>query len=55
MPPSSVGIATCTPSLGTDPQDEYDCYFLIANMHAFTIRAEDPEAIWHDEPTWDRL
>lgn len=26
-------------------QDEYDCYFLIANMHAFTTRSESPEDI----------
>jgi tryptophanyl-tRNA synthetase len=24
---------------------EYDCYFLVANKHAFTTRAHDPEAI----------
>ncbi len=24
-------------------QDEYDCYFLIANKHAFTTRAERPD------------
>jgi len=29
-------------------QDEYDCYFLIANMHAFTTRAAEPEAIRRD-------
>jgi len=29
-------------------QDQYDCYFLIANMHAFTTRAEHPEAIRRD-------
>src|SRR6476620_9108900 len=26
-------------------QDEYDCYFLIANKHAFTTRAERPSEI----------
>ncbi|MEZ6243904.1 MAG: tryptophan--tRNA ligase [Phycisphaerales bacterium] len=26
-------------------QDQYDCYFLIANMHAFTTRAEAPAEI----------
>lgn len=26
-------------------QDEYECYFLLANTHAFTTRAEKPEAI----------
>jgi tryptophanyl-tRNA synthetase len=26
-------------------QDEYDCYFLIANMHAFTTRADKPGEI----------
>lgn len=26
-------------------QDEYDCYFLLANTHAFTTRAETPEKI----------
>ena len=26
-------------------QDEYDCYFLIANMHAFTTRADRPGEI----------
>jgi tryptophanyl-tRNA synthetase len=26
-------------------QDEYDCYFLIANKHAFTTRADKPEEI----------
>lgn len=26
-------------------QDEYDCYFLLANLHAFTTRAKDPESI----------
>jgi len=26
-------------------QDEYDCYFIIANMHAFTTRAEQPAEI----------
>jgi tryptophanyl-tRNA synthetase len=29
-------------------QDEYDCYFLIANMHAFTTRAEKPGDIRRD-------
>jgi tryptophanyl-tRNA synthetase len=29
-------------------QDEYDCYFLIANMHAFTTRAEKPADIRRD-------
>ena len=26
-------------------QDDYDCYFLLANVHAFTTRAERPEEI----------
>lgn len=26
-------------------QDEYDCYFLIANPHAFSTKADQPEAI----------
>ena len=26
-------------------QDHYDCYFLIANKHAFTTRADQPEEI----------
>ena len=26
-------------------QDEYDCYFLIANKHAFTTRAETPDKV----------
>jgi len=29
-------------------QDEYDCYFLLANMHAFTTRAEQPGEIRAD-------
>jgi tryptophanyl-tRNA synthetase len=29
-------------------QDDHDCYFLIANMHAFTTRADEPEAIRRD-------
>lgn len=29
-------------------QDEYECFFLIANMHAFTTRAEKPEEIRRD-------
>jgi tryptophanyl-tRNA synthetase len=29
-------------------QDTYDCYFIIANMHAFTLRAEDAEGIRQD-------
>ena len=29
-------------------QDEYDCYFLLANMHAFTTRAETPDDIRTD-------
>ncbi len=29
-------------------QDEYDCYFLLANMHAFTTRADKPEEIRQD-------
>lgn len=29
-------------------QDDYDCYFLIANMHAFTSRVDQPEAIRRD-------
>lgn len=26
-------------------QDDYDCYFLLANLHAFTTRVKDPELI----------
>ncbi|MDB5328330.1 MAG: trpS, partial [Phycisphaerales bacterium] len=26
-------------------QDDYDCYFIIANKHAFTTRADRPEEI----------
>src|SRR5262245_57878970 len=26
-------------------QDQYDCYFIIANKHAFTTRADKPEEI----------
>lgn len=29
-------------------QEEYDCYFLLANMHAFTTRSEKPEEIRRD-------
>ena len=29
-------------------QDDYDCYFLLANMHAFTTRADEPEQIRAD-------
>jgi len=29
-------------------QDDHDCYFLIANVHAFTTRAADPAAIRRD-------
>jgi tryptophanyl-tRNA synthetase len=29
-------------------QDEYECYFLIANLHAFTTRAAEPEEIAKD-------
>jgi tryptophanyl-tRNA synthetase len=29
-------------------QDEYDCFFLLANMHAFTTRAEKPDEIRRD-------
>lgn len=29
-------------------QDEYDCYFLLANMHAFTTRADKPTEIRQD-------
>jgi tryptophanyl-tRNA synthetase len=29
-------------------QDEYDCYFLLANMHAFTTRADRPDEIRRD-------
>ena len=29
-------------------QDEYDCYFLVANMHAFTTRAAKPDEIRRD-------
>lgn len=26
-------------------QDKYDCYFLLANTHAFTVLADQPDAI----------
>lgn len=29
-------------------QDDYDCFFLLANMHAFTTRAESPDDIRRD-------
>lgn len=29
-------------------QEEYDCYFLIANLHALTTRADEPEGIRAD-------
>jgi tryptophanyl-tRNA synthetase len=29
-------------------QEEYDCYFILANMHAYTTRAEQPDAIRTD-------
>ncbi|TVQ30109.1 MAG: tryptophan--tRNA ligase [Phycisphaeraceae bacterium] len=29
-------------------QEEYECYFLLANMHAFTTRAEQPQEIRRD-------
>ena len=29
-------------------QDDYDCFFLLANMHAFTTRAEQPDSIRRD-------
>ena len=29
-------------------QEEYDCYFLLANMHAFTTRADKPQEIRAD-------
>ncbi|MHC4320637.1 MAG: hypothetical protein ACYS1B_19125 [Planctomycetota bacterium] len=29
-------------------QDTYDCYFIIANMHAFTTRAEEAPEIRRD-------
>ncbi|MHC4975104.1 MAG: tryptophan--tRNA ligase [Planctomycetota bacterium] len=29
-------------------QDSYECYFLLANMHAFTTRADTPEQIRED-------
>ena len=29
-------------------QDEYDCYFILANMHALTTRAENPAQIQRD-------
>jgi hypothetical protein len=29
-------------------QDDYDCYFLIANKHAFTTRAERPDDVRRD-------
>ena len=29
-------------------QDDYDCFFLLANMHAYTTRADQPEEIRQD-------
>jgi tryptophanyl-tRNA synthetase len=29
-------------------QDKHECYFLIANLHAFTTRADDPAAVRRD-------
>jgi tryptophanyl-tRNA synthetase len=29
-------------------QDQYDCFFLLANMHAFTTRADQPDEIRRD-------
>ncbi|MEO0631731.1 MAG: tryptophan--tRNA ligase, partial [Planctomycetota bacterium] len=29
-------------------QDDYDCYFLLANMHAFTTRATEADEIRQD-------
>ena len=29
-------------------QDTHDCFFLVANMHAFTTRADDPDSIRQD-------
>lgn len=29
-------------------QDRYECYFLLANMHAYTTRAEEPDAVRAD-------
>ena len=29
-------------------QDKYDCYFLLANMHAFTTRFDKPQDIRQD-------
>jgi tryptophanyl-tRNA synthetase len=29
-------------------QHDYDCYFLVANLHAFTTRADKPEEIFRD-------
>ena len=29
-------------------QDSHDCFFILANMHAFTTRADEPEAIRSD-------
>lgn len=29
-------------------QDTYECFFLIANMHAFTTRANEPESVHND-------
>ena len=29
-------------------QDSYDCYFIIANVHALTTRAHEPKAIRED-------
>ncbi len=28
--------------------DKYECFFIIANMHAFTTRAEEPQAVRRD-------
>ena len=29
-------------------QDSHDCFFILANMHAFTTRVDDPDAIRSD-------
>lgn len=29
-------------------QDTHECFFLLANMHAFTTRANDPQSIYND-------
>ena len=34
-------------------QDAYECYFLIANLHAFTTRADQPREIARDTQGFD--